>query len=78
MSDKEFPLETIKPDNKLTIDIGPLIKRVVIHNVSKYRKWHMIQRTPNEIIIYDTDNPGKQEMVDVLVDRVHREEGPVG
>ena len=83
MSDYEFPLEVEVPKSteqahKLSLEIGPLIKFITLVNLDKYRRWHMIQRTPNEIIIYDVSNPGKQDTVDVLTDRIHREEGPVG
>ena len=83
MSDYEFALEVEVPKSTeqahiLSLEIGPLIKTITLINLDKYRRWHMIQRTPDEVIIYDVANPGKQDTVDVLADRVHRDEGPVG
>ena len=83
MSDYEFALEvevekSAKQEHKFSFMIGPLIKTITLINLDKYRRWHMIQRTPDEVIIYDVSNPGKQDTVDVLADRVHRDEGPVG
>jgi len=70
LSDKEFPLEVEtqeKSDHALTFDVGSLIKKITICNLSEERRWHMIQRTPDSIIVFDVDEPQELGLINPLI-----------